>query len=62
MKPYKSITTPGGRTLRKNYVVAFLDSLDRWVVGVGNFWTGKRRTSLSARKIAKRLNDRKARP
>lgn len=52
----------GGRRLRLNYTVVFLESLSRWVVGCGNFWTGKRRTLFRASRIVERLNERKVKP
>lgn len=56
MSDTKTITTKGGRKLRLAYTVNWIYSLQKWVVGVGNFWSGERMTLFDARREANKRN------
>lgn len=58
-KTTATITTPGGRILRLNYTVNWIDSLQKWVVGCGNFWSGERMTLYDARRECEKRNAKK---
>lgn len=52
----KNHITKGGRKLRLAYSVQWWDSLGKWIVGCGSFWTGRKTTLFQARREAAQRN------